>query len=128
MSKENLVKLLEAASTDEQLRQQLESADNFKEIKALAEQRGFDLGNLSIKEAMRLYKLAMGTTPGEGELSEGELDMVAGGGGKFTKSSGISFKVGALSPLRGPIGKTAGTETCQAACQECDTGCACGNY
>ncbi|MCB0196796.1 MAG: hypothetical protein KDJ65_32895, partial [Anaerolineae bacterium] len=91
-------------------------------------QHGFDLGDLSKKEAMQLYTLAMGTTSDEAELSEGELDMVAGGKGSFTK--GISFKVGALNPTRSPIGKMAGTESCQTACSECDTACqaGCGNY
>lgn len=91
MSKENLIKLLEAAMADKQLRQQLESAPNYEEFKNLAGQHGFDLGSLSEAEAAQTFALAAGSELGDTELSEGQLDMVAGGRG--TVSKGISFKL-----------------------------------
>ena len=77
MSKENLVKLLEAAAEDEQLGQQLQSASSYKEVKSLARQQGFDLGDLSEEEAGR----TVGVVTGEisEELSDEELELVAGG-------------------------------------------------
>jgi len=77
MSKENLVKLLEAAAEDEQLGQQLQSASSYKEVKNLARQQGFDLGDLSEEEAGR----TVGVVTGEisEELSDEELELVAGG-------------------------------------------------
>ena len=77
MSRENLVKLLEAASADEQLMQQLQSSENFQEIKKLATGQGFDLGDLSAEEAKR----TIGVITGEitEELSDEELELVAGG-------------------------------------------------
>jgi predicted ribosomally synthesized peptide with nif11-like leader len=118
MSKENLVKLLEAASADEQLKQQIQNTTSYEEIKSVAGEHGFDLGDLSEEEAMRVYTLATGAEQEEGELSEGELDMVAGG----RSVSGISFKVDVLSRRFGPTTK-AGVGSGQGTC-----GCNCGNY
>lgn len=78
MSNENLVKLLEAASTDAQLMQQLQNSENFQEIKKLASARGYDLGNLSVEEANRTMA-AMTGTANDAELSDEQLDEVAGG-------------------------------------------------
>jgi predicted ribosomally synthesized peptide with nif11-like leader len=77
MSKENLVKLLEAAAADEQLMQQLQSTKSYEEVKNLARQQGFDLGDLSEEEAGR----TVGVVTGEitEELTDEELEMVAGG-------------------------------------------------
>ena len=76
MSKENLVKLLETAATDEQLGQQLQSTSSYEDIKSLAREQGFDLGDLSEEEARR----TIGVITGEitEELSDEELEMVAG--------------------------------------------------
>ena len=77
MSKENLVKLLEAAAADEQLRQQLQSASSYEDVKSLAHQQSLDLGNLSEEEAGR----TVGVITGEitEELSDEELELVSGG-------------------------------------------------
>ena len=77
MSKENLVKLMEAATEDEQLMQQLQSADSYEAVKTLAAAQGFDLGDLSTEEAQRTVDVLTGGA--SGELSEEELEMVAGG-------------------------------------------------
>jgi predicted ribosomally synthesized peptide with nif11-like leader len=77
MSKENLVKLLEAAAEDEQLGQQLQRASSYEDVKSLARQQGLDLGDLSEEEAGR----TVGVVTGEisEELSDEELELVAGG-------------------------------------------------
>ena len=77
MSKENLVNLLAAAATDEQLGQQLQSADSFEAVKNLAAEQGFDLSNLSPEEAQRTINVVTGAVTEE--LSDEELEMVAGG-------------------------------------------------
>ena len=78
MSKENLVKLLEAAAEDDQLMQQLQSATSYEELKSLGSEQGFDLGGLSLEEAKRTIGLLTGAVDEE-ELSDEELEMVAGG-------------------------------------------------
>ena len=78
MSNENLVKLLEAASSDDQLMQQLQSSENFQEIKKLASAQGYDLGDLSAEEANRTMAAITGNLD-DAELSDEELDEVAGG-------------------------------------------------
>lgn len=77
MSKENLIKLMEAAADDEQLQQQLQKAGSYDEVKSMAREQGFDLGDLSEEEAGR----TMGVIAGEitEELSDEELELVAGG-------------------------------------------------
>jgi len=77
MSKENLVKLLDAAAADEQLRQQLQNTSSYDDVKSLARQQGFDLGNLSEEEAKRTVGVVTGAVTEE--LSDEELEMVAGG-------------------------------------------------
>ena len=77
MSKENLIKLMEATAEDEELKRQWQSASSYEEVKNLARQQGFDLGDLSAEEAKR----TIGVVTGEitEELSDEELEMVAGG-------------------------------------------------
>ena len=77
MSKENLVKLLEAAAADETLGQQLQSASSYEEVKDIARQQGFDLGDLSGEEAGRLIGVITGEITEE--LTDEELELVAGG-------------------------------------------------
>ena len=77
MSKENLVKLLEAATADEQLMQQLQSTSSYEDVKNLAREQGFELGDLSAEEAQRTADVLTGAA--SGELSEEELELVAGG-------------------------------------------------
>ena len=78
MSKENLVKLMEVAAGDEQLMQKLRSADSYGAVKSLAAARGFELGDLSAEEAQRTVQVLGGAATEE--LSEEELELVAGGG------------------------------------------------
>ena len=77
MSKENLIKLMEAAAADEQLGQQLQSASSYEEVKNLARQQGFDLDDLSEEEAARTFAVATGEI--NDELADEELELVAGG-------------------------------------------------
>ena len=77
MSKENLIKLMEAAAGDEQLKQQWQSADSYEKIKNLARQQSLDLGDLSQEEAARTIGVATGVITDE--LSDEELELVAGG-------------------------------------------------
>ena len=77
MSKQNLVKLMEAAAVNEQLRQQLHEAGSYEAIKTLAYARGFDLSNLSLEEAQRIVDVITGEATDE--LSNEELAMVADG-------------------------------------------------
>ena len=74
---ENLVKLLEAAAADNQLMQQLQSMSSYEEVKSLAREQGFDLGDLGEEEAARTIGVATGEI--NEELSDEELEMVAGG-------------------------------------------------
>lgn len=90
MSKENLIKLLEAASADEQLLQELQQTSNYEAIKQVASQHGYALGDLSEEEARQIYTLVMG----EGELSDEALDSVAGGR--------TTFKIESIRSLRLP--------------------------
>ena len=60
MSKENLIKLMEATAEDEQLKQQWQRADSYEEIKNLASQQNFDLGDLSQEEATRTIGVVAG--------------------------------------------------------------------
>lgn len=89
MSKENLVKLLEAASADAQLMKELQASENFQEIKTLASARGFDLGDLSADEANRALE-GMSSTDSEAELSDEQLENVAGG---YLKLGDVKFDV-----------------------------------
>lgn len=77
MSKENLIKLLETATVDEQLMQQLQNTTGYEEIKSVAGEHGFDLGNLSEEEAGRTVGVVTGEV--QEELTDEELEMVAGG-------------------------------------------------
>jgi hypothetical protein len=73
MSKQTLVKLMEAAAVNEQLRQQLQEAGNYEAIKALANARGFDLGDLNIEEAQRTVDVITGEASDELTLEEMRL-------------------------------------------------------
>ena len=77
MSKQNLIKLMQAAAEDEQFEQQLQSADSYEAVKSLASERGLDLGNLSAEEAQRAADVLTGEA--SGELSDEEMDLVSGG-------------------------------------------------
>ena len=77
MSKENLVKLMQAAAKDEQLKAQLEQTDSYEGVKNLARKQGFNLGDLSAEEAKRTVGVATGEI--SDELSDEELELVAGG-------------------------------------------------
>ena len=97
MSKENLVKLMEAATADEQLMQQLQSADSFEAIKTLAAERGLDLGDLSEAEAQRTLDVLTGQITEE--LSDEELEMVAGGAYDLNPND-LSFNIGMPPTLK----------------------------
>ena len=77
MSKENLVKLMQAAAEDEQLKAQLAQADSYETVKDLAAEQGYELGNLSEEEAARTIGVATGQITEE--LTDEELETVAGG-------------------------------------------------
>jgi hypothetical protein len=77
MSRENLIRLLDAASSDQELASELENAAGFEEVKSLAGQRGFDLGDLSAQEANRTVEMV--ARAAADELSDGDLEQVAGG-------------------------------------------------
>ncbi len=77
MSKENLVKLMQAVAEDEQLKAQLQQADSYEDIKNLARQQSLDLGDLSEEEAARTIGVATGEI--SEELSDEELELVASG-------------------------------------------------
>ena len=91
MSKENLVKLLEAAAANEQFRQQLQSANSYEAVKKLARERGFDLGDLSAAEAQRTVDVVTGAITEE--LSDEELELVAGGAYDLNPND-VSFNIG----------------------------------
>lgn len=77
MSKENLIKLMQAAAEDEQLQQRLQNADSYETVKTLAREQGYDLGDLSEEEAGRTVGVVTGQI--KEELSDEELELVAGG-------------------------------------------------
>jgi len=87
MSKENLVKLMQAAAEDEQLGQQLQSANSYEAVKSLASEQGYELGDLSAEEAQRTVDVITGAA--SGELSDEELELVAGGNFEEVK---VTFK------------------------------------
>lgn len=92
MSKENLVKLLETAAEDEQLRQQLQSTSSYEEVKTLAREQGYDLDDLSEEEAGRTVGVVTGGI--KEELSDEELELVAGGGVVFEVETSSRFYEG----------------------------------
>jgi predicted ribosomally synthesized peptide with nif11-like leader len=76
MSNEKLIKLMEAVANDENLKQQLQNAGSFQQIKTLAGQQGYDLGDLAEVEAARTIGVVTGKITEE--LTDDELEMVAG--------------------------------------------------
>ena len=81
MSKKNLVKLMQAAAEDDQLGQQLQSMSSYEQIKNLARTQGYNLDDLSEEEAARTIGVVTGEI--KEELSDEELELVAGGGVVF---------------------------------------------
>lgn len=77
MSRGNLVKLLEAAADDDDLRQQLQGAESYDQIRSVAEEHGFDLDAPNADDSWRAAR-AMARGNGD-ELTEEELNQVAGG-------------------------------------------------
>lgn len=77
MSKQTLVKLMEAAAVNEQLRQQLQEAGSYEAKKALASARGFNLGHLSLADAKRTVDVLTGEV--SDNLSNEELALVSDG-------------------------------------------------
>lgn len=78
MSKENFAKFLQATAADQQLRQKFENAKTLEDVKNLAREQGYDLGDLSSEEAARTFDVVTGEIQKK-ELSEEELELVAGG-------------------------------------------------
>ena len=78
MSKESLVKLMQAAAEDEQLKTKLQNVRSYEELKAVAQEKGFALGDLSAEQAQRTIGVVTGHTI---ELTDAELASVAGGWG-----------------------------------------------
>ena len=101
MSKENLVKLMEAVASDPQLEQQWQHAASYQAIKTLAHKLDIDLGDLSEQEAVRTIGVVTGAITEE--LSEGELDLVTGG---FKNSGGLDhcLKLGPPKSFASPEG------------------------
>ena len=60
MSQENLVKLMQAAAEDEQLTAKLQNARSYEEVKNVAQQKGFELGDLSPEQAQRTIGVVTG--------------------------------------------------------------------
>ena len=79
MSKENLTKLVQASREDEQLAAKLQNAGSYEEIKGIAEEMNLPLGDLDAEEAQRAVGVLTGRITEE--LTEDELEMVAGGQG-----------------------------------------------
>jgi predicted ribosomally synthesized peptide with nif11-like leader len=77
MSKQNLVKLMQAAGENEQLSARFQQAGSFEAVKTLATEQGFDLGDLSEAELERTVQVITGEITEE--LSDEELELVAGG-------------------------------------------------
>ena len=75
MSRENLIKLIQAAGEDEQLMAELQQVDSYEAVKNLARQQGFDLGDLSSAKATRTVGVITGEI--KEELTDDELEMVA---------------------------------------------------
>ena len=93
MSKQNLIKLMETAAADEQLRQQLESADSYQAVKSLAAEQGLELGDLSAEEAQRTVDVITGEA--SGELSDEEMELVSGGSLNFEEIK-VTFKLSGI--------------------------------
>ncbi len=83
MSKENLIKLFEAAVTDESLGEQLQKVQNYDEFKSVAAKHGCNLDELTESDAVKIVgELAAAAEQEEKsgeELSDQELEAVAGG-------------------------------------------------
>ena len=78
MSKENLVKLLQATAGDERLTAKLQKVHSYEELKNVAREQGLALGDLSVEQAQRTIGVVTGQITEE--LTDEELELVAGGG------------------------------------------------
>lgn len=86
MSKENFVNFLKAAASDGALIEQIWNTVNVGDLKSLAAERGFDVGDISDDDIKRTFGIVTGAIAAE-ELSDEELDMVAAGAGFKDKLS-----------------------------------------
>ncbi len=90
MSKEALERMFLAASEDPNLRQKLENASEYTEAVSIGAENGF---NFSEEEAQAFIS-EQGIEVEEGELSNEELEAVAGG---FVRSANINIRVGRVN-------------------------------
>lgn len=77
VSKDNLIKLFQTASKDDQLAKELQSANDYGQLQRIAGEHGCNIGDLREEEAVRTLGVATGAI--KDELSEEELEAVAGG-------------------------------------------------
>lgn len=78
MSQENLAKLLRTATEDASVMEKVINAGSFSELKTIAGEQGYDLGNLSEQDA-KLFMRFVTNAVDQDELSEQELKAIAGG-------------------------------------------------
>ena len=80
MSKENLISFLQSVTNDAQLSARLQKQVSYDDFKAIAKDRGFDLGDLSPEDARAIMQIVTGQT--SEKLTANELEMVAAGARK----------------------------------------------
>ena len=89
MSQATVLKFIESDKVDNSLRSQLEAATNSAQLKEIAVQKGYDFTEQEMLTV--LQKQGILTITEDEDLSEKELETVAGGKPKF--KVGISFGI-----------------------------------
>lgn len=81
MSKESFLNFMKAAASNEDLARKVRTAQDFSMLQAVAKENGFDIDQITEAAAKGFISDAMGSAlDSSNELSDTELDAVAGGG------------------------------------------------
>jgi predicted ribosomally synthesized peptide with nif11-like leader len=97
MSREAVIKLIESAENDPNLRKQLSSAQGPETVIKIAQEKGYQFTEAELIEVMQEKQLSFTS---EEELSEEQLEAVVGG----KSSESYSTKGGAVKVYRTPDG------------------------
>ena len=98
MSKKNLVAFLQFAVNDEQLAARMKHPMRFEDFKAIAAERGYDLGDLSAAEIKRTVEVVTGQQ--NEELSADELELVSAGAGRAGAANAPNGVYGDINGIR----------------------------
>lgn len=98
MSKKNLIAFLQFAVNDEQLSARMQQPVAFEDFKAIAAERGYDLGELTAAEIKRAVEVVTGQQ--NDELSAEELELVSAGVGRAGAGNAPNGVYGDINGIR----------------------------